>query len=146
MTASDESLDYTYNPFYKYHEPSDYSIFYATLFISFLIALFLFVINVYFCCFSEHKHYWTDSYQGEYHFACDRCIRKELARSTFFRILPIYFVLLGNYWILPFWVRSPAKQVPLDLHELEWVIRPNKAVYQTELTEYLELERKESDI
>lgn len=53
---------------------------------------------------------------------------------------------LGNYWILPFWVRSPAKQVPIDLQELEWVIQKNKAVHQSHKTEYLELQRKESDI
>lgn len=118
MTASDDSLEYTKNPFYQYHEPSDYSVFYATLFICFFIALLLLILNVYFCCFSEHKNYWTDSYEG-------------------------------NYWILPFWVRSPAGQSPIDLKELEWVIKPDqeRAVYLTQFSEeYLELQRKESDI
>lgn len=54
---------------------------------------------------------------------------------------------LGNYFILPFWVRTPTAQVPIDLKELEWIIKPERAVYQANLAiESLELQHKESDI
>lgn len=66
MTASDDSTEYMLNPFYKYHEPSDYSLFYAVLFLCFFFGLFLLVVNLYFCCFSQYKGYWTNSYTGLY--------------------------------------------------------------------------------
>lgn len=60
---------------------------------------------------------------------------------------PNFFLFLGNYFILPFWVRSPAGQAPIDLHELEWTIQKSKKLIRRESSvEYLQLERKESDI
>ncbi|XP_065218263.1 uncharacterized protein wrm1 [Planococcus citri] len=116
MSTLDADLRYKDNPLYEFHEPSDYSVFYITLAFCSALALFLLVVNVYFCCFSEHKNYWVNTYTG-------------------------------NYWILPFWVRTPADQVPFDLKELEWVIQPERSVYQAQISEeYLELQRKESDI
>lgn len=66
MSTLEADTRFKLNPFYALHEPSDYSFFYITLAFCFGLSLFLLIINVYFCCFSEHQHYWTDSYTGTF--------------------------------------------------------------------------------
>lgn len=55
--------------------------------------------------------------------------------------------LAGNRFILPIWIKTPAKQVPLDLKELETNFSRPKPVYDSGVPqEFVELHKKESDI
>ncbi|XP_050539921.1 uncharacterized protein LOC126904747 [Daktulosphaira vitifoliae] len=53
----------------------------------------------------------------------------------------------GNRYILPIWIKTPAKQAPLDLKELETNFSQTKPVYDSSVPqEFVELHKKESDI
>lgn len=53
----------------------------------------------------------------------------------------------GNRYILPIWIKTPAKQAPLDLKELETNFSKPKPVYDSGVPqEFVELHKKESDI
>ncbi|XP_060840904.1 uncharacterized protein LOC132921737 [Rhopalosiphum padi] len=53
----------------------------------------------------------------------------------------------GNRYILPIWIKTPAKQAPLDLRELETNFSKPKPVYDSGVPqEFVELHKKESDI
>ncbi|XP_050421910.1 uncharacterized protein LOC126834198 [Adelges cooleyi] len=112
----DDPNEFTKNPFYKFHEPSDYKAFYVTLALCTVLAVVIVVLNVFFCCFSKHRHYWRNSETG-------------------------------NRYILPIWIKTPAKQAPLDLKELETNFSRPKPVYDSGVPqEFVELHKKESDI
>lgn len=52
----------------------------------------------------------------------------------------------GNRYILPIWIKTPAKQAPLDLKELETNFSKPKPVYDSGVPqEFVELHKKESD-
>jgi hypothetical protein len=53
-------------------------------------------------------------------------------------------LFLGNRWILPLWTKTPHKQPPLDLTELEAEYGgETRRVYEAEVPEeYLELHHK----
>lgn len=56
-------------------------------------------------------------------------------------------LVTGNRFILPIWIKTPAKQVPLDLKELETNFSKPKPVYDSGVPqEFVELHKKESDI
>lgn len=62
-------------------------------------------------------------------------------------ILNIYLYYIGNRYILPIWLKTPAKQAPLDLRELETNFSKPKPVYDSGVPqEFVELHKKESDI
>lgn len=61
----DDKTEFMRNPFYEPHEPSDYQAFYVTLGVCTIFAFVLFVLNIFFCCFSKHRHYWRKSETGE---------------------------------------------------------------------------------
>lgn len=62
-------------------------------------------------------------------------------------IFKIIFICLGNRYILPIWIKTPAKQSPLDLKELEPNFSKPKPVYDSGVPqEFVELHKKESDI
>lgn len=55
--------------------------------------------------------------------------------------------MTGNRYILPIWIKTPAKQAPLDLRELETNYSKVKPVYDSGVPqEFVELHKKESDI
>jgi len=57
------------------------------------------------------------------------------------------FTCTGNRYILPIWIKTPAKQAPLDLRELETNFSKPKPVYDSGVPqEFVELHKKESDI
>lgn len=84
---------------------------------------------------------------------------------TSYKLNDTYF-LLGNRWILPIWTKTPYRQPPLDLTELEetFAKTPAYEVYGTAeeedlgiisqerrtdksgSKEYLELQKRESDL
>lgn len=119
VILSDPGNEYMKNPLYKDREFGDFTAFYVTVSICTIFALILFVINIFFCWCSEHRHYWIDS-------------------NT------------GNRWILPIWVKTPHKQPPLDLSELEEGYRGLQTTYTTTEVEipeeYVELHKRESDL
>uniref|UniRef100_A0A8D8V0D5 Uncharacterized protein n=1 Tax=Cacopsylla melanoneura TaxID=428564 RepID=A0A8D8V0D5_9HEMI len=55
---------YKKNPLYERHEPSNYVPFYVTLALCIVFAIFLCVLNIFFCCISKHKKYWKDTNTG----------------------------------------------------------------------------------
>lgn len=53
----------------------------------------------------------------------------------------------GNRWLVPIWTKTPHKQPPLDLTELEKCYIVPQKVFDTDLPEgYMELQKRESDL
>lgn len=66
----DDKTEFMKNPLYDQHEPSDYRPFYATLSVCTVLAIVLLVLNLFFCCFSKHRHYWRSSETGNQYCYC----------------------------------------------------------------------------
>lgn len=66
MSHLDDPNEYKRNPLYERHEPSNYVPFYVTLALCTVFAIFLCVLNIFFCCISKHKDYWKDTNTGLY--------------------------------------------------------------------------------
>lgn len=64
MSHLDDPNEYTRNPLFSQHEPSNYVKFYVALALCTAFAIFLCVFNIFFCFISKHKNYWQDSNTG----------------------------------------------------------------------------------
>ncbi|XP_049785864.1 uncharacterized protein LOC126188314 [Schistocerca cancellata] len=52
----------------------------------------------------------------------------------------------GNRWLVSIWTKTPHHQPPLDLTELEECYIPSKPIAAEYPQEYLELQKRESDL
>ncbi|KAI5701031.1 uncharacterized protein LOC103513672 isoform X1 [Diaphorina citri] len=64
MSHLDDPDEYKRNPLFSHHEPSNYVPFYVALALCTAFAIFLCVLNIFFCCISKHKDYWKDTNTG----------------------------------------------------------------------------------
>lgn len=116
----DDTEEFKKNPLYSHHEHGDFTPFYVTITICTIIGFALIILNAFFCWCSTHRDYWVDS-------------------NT------------GNRWISSIWTRTPYRQTPLDISELESQAQEVREVYETRVSqqqheEYLELQKRESDL
>ncbi|XP_004929801.1 uncharacterized protein LOC114250024 [Bombyx mandarina] len=119
MSASEPIDLFTGNGTYKSINPiiskvGDFTPFYIAIAISSVILGFLLILNIV-CCCSRYSDYWLD-------------------RHT------------GNRWIVSIWSTTPHKQPPLDLTELNIEKLPIQFVAPYHSDEYHEVLRHESDL
>uniref|UniRef100_A0A1B6M951 Uncharacterized protein n=1 Tax=Graphocephala atropunctata TaxID=36148 RepID=A0A1B6M951_9HEMI len=60
----DDPEEFKRNPLYKDHIYGDFAPFYITISICTILALALFILNIFFCWCSSHRQYWKDSDTG----------------------------------------------------------------------------------
>lgn len=122
--VNDERDLYLRNPFFTKHEPGDFTPFYTAIGICTVIGAALILLNVFFCCCSRHRDYWTDSNTGNRW------------------VLPI--------WSKTPHLQPPLDYTELDkswLPTVEYVEEPVLYEAHERLpTVYLELQKRESDI
>ncbi|XP_050517854.1 uncharacterized protein LOC126892372 [Diabrotica virgifera virgifera] len=60
----DHRYEYLNNKYFRKHEYGDFTPFYITITICSILALTIFLINLFLGCCSRHSEYWQDRYTG----------------------------------------------------------------------------------